>query len=478
MKKYILALLVGMSFISAQTYVDALRLSNSTYSTSPRTLGMSNTFVAVSNDYYGSFFNPAGLGLMKYSQFVYDVNIDGNQNNTNFFNVRRNTFKKEFHSGNIGFAIPLPVRRGSMVVSFGYNTNTIFNNKFSFNGFNAGQNSYVQYLVSNNDKLAYDLGLSYPIYDSQNKITGYGSIFNGRLQQSGTIEESGKISKYQFSASVQVMPNIYVGGTLNIYSGNFKREKNYTEEDVMDVYPLGTLTDPAVPETNNFKYYTINDVLDWDLKGVDLKIGAIIKIKNNFNFGVTINLPTSFLIKETYLLNGSSFFENNQGYNLNPQSYYTEYKISTPYKIAFGGASHFRNLTLTGQIEYIDYREMEFTSGLSTNERLKNNQDIDDLFREVLNFRFGAEFHPFRSGIILRAGLAYEPSPYLDDDPKYDKKFVSVGVGLVSSRNFTLDIGYMIGWWDDFVDNYDINYSRVYQKVSKHKLALGLKYNF
>ena len=55
------------AYVLAQNYNDAIRVGFPGLGPDARALGMGNSFIAISDNAAGGYFNPAGLGLMKKS---------------------------------------------------------------------------------------------------------------------------------------------------------------------------------------------------------------------------------------------------------------------------------------------------------------------------------------------------------------------------------------------------------------------------
>ena len=79
LQKIILVLAVSL-FLSvnvySQNFNDALRLSEPGIISGARSLAMGNAYVALSNDFSSSLFNPAGLGLIKKSDLSLGMNYN------------------------------------------------------------------------------------------------------------------------------------------------------------------------------------------------------------------------------------------------------------------------------------------------------------------------------------------------------------------------------------------------------------------
>ncbi len=475
---FLIILLLIPSIVKSQNYNDALRLSELEIANGARSLGMGNAYTAVSDDYSAVLFNPAGLALIKDLELLSSIDINSFNSKSTLFNNRSNDNISKLGLNQFGFAFPLPTSRGSLVLGFGFNQTKNFNTSFTFNGFNDNNNSLIQELTYDNDDIAYELGLSYPVYEN-NVYIGDVTKINGQLQQNGKILQEGSLNSWIISGAIEIQKDIFVGVTFNIINGDMTRNREYFETDVNDYYSTNLLLDPSEPLTSDFETFFINDIITWNISGWNASIGILSKMNQNFNVGLTFELPKKFNIKENYFVDAYSDFGISYRFILDPpiENKY-EYNISTPYKLTVGAAYFHKNFTISADVSYIDYSEMEFTDGLDFFDQMENNREIKELFNSVFNFNSGIEIKIPDSFFTLRGGFIYMPSSYKDDPSDFDKKFITGGLSIDSGRNLIFNFAYAYGWWKDICDNYSSGVSRIYQENSKSNLMLGIKYRF
>ncbi len=474
-----IAILLGFliyDLLNAQNFNDAVRLSEPGLVLSPRALSLGGSYTALSNDYSGAFFNPAGLGLVKKKALFGGLNYNLVNNNTKFFGNGLETDNSKTQLSHFGITFPVATVRGSLVFSLGYSKTKDFSNEYSFSGFNRNS-SMISNLTSNNDDIPYLLGVSYPLYDNSDKYLRDTTIINGGLLQSGDIIEKGNLSTFSLAGSVEMAKNVFVGASLDILGGSYNRSREYTEEDVKNNYE--GFTDPADSTTFDFRSFYINDILDWDLSGWGLKLGVLYKLNPIMRLGAAIKFPSFYTIQERYFVDGESNFGTGQTYFLDPKiDNRVEYKIKTPYEFSGGGAIDLNQMVITADVKFIDYTQMEFGEGLPLDVVTQNNKDIRQLFRSVVNYSLGFEYTVPVLNISLRAGYMFLQSPYKNDPPEYNKKFTTFGVGIAPQSDFTIDIAYAHGWWQTFNDNYGVNESRTIQDISRNTflVSFALKY--
>jgi long-subunit fatty acid transport protein len=478
MKKLIVLILILASVsINAQNYNDALRLTEHGILSGARALGMGNAYTALSNDFSGIAFNPAGLGLIKKLQLDASLNYNNQSTSTDLF---KNT--TTYDNGNtgfnqFGFVFPFPTYQGSLVFALGYNRYKDFNKVMKFDGYNGANNSMIQDMVSYNDDIAYELGLSYPTYNGAD-YAGDETRINGKLNQSGTILQEGDISAWSFAGAIEVQKNLFIGGSLNIISGEYTKNREYNEIDTKDNYGNDLALDPEDEFTRGFESFYYNDILTWDLSGYDAQLGILYKANDLVNLGASIKFPRNYTIKEVYREDAESFFTDANYYLDPPYETAIQYDITTPFEFYLGAAIHYQDLTLSGDAKIIDYTQMEFTDGLGERAMKDKNLDIKDLLQSVTNFNLGMEYKIPYTGIALRGGFMYYPSAFKGDQSDFDKKYVTAGIGFATDKNLSINIAYAHGWWNDFGDNYGSNLSRTFQEVSVNNLMFTVSFKF
>lgn len=483
----IISAIVLILFISdisiAQNYNDVFRLSESGVVLGARALGMGNAYTAAGNDFSSTLFNPAGLALIKKAELYTGFNYNNYDNNVGFFNRNSSLSNSISKLGQFGVALPMPTIQGSFVLGFGYSQVKDFNGTLGFNAFNSGSNSYIQDLVYSpymaDRDIAFKLALSYPLYSSNGVYLNDTTRINGRLNQRGNILQDGSLNAWSFSAAFEVEKDIFIGATINLYSGNFNKNKDYSEEDVNNIYPSSLLLDPSEPASADFKSFTLHDRISWEISGSGLNIGGLMKINKNLNIAANIKFSKTFTVKETYYVNGESHFGLNTRFVLDPAiDSKSDYEITTPAEFTFGASYILNNLTVSASTTMIDYSSAKFKSGFDMIVIDDKNTDIKNQFRSVINLNAGFEYVFPSTNLAVRGGFILMRSPFRDDPIEYDKKFLTAGIGIQLTNSITIDGAYAYGWWKDYGDNYGSGLSRTYQDIKNQNIITSLKYNF
>ena len=369
MKKLLLILFIPI-FLSAQNFNDALRISDLNPVVSSKSLALSNSNISLVSDYSASFINPAGLALNTKSMLTGGYSFSSFNNDVNFFQKNSSYSTTSNALNNLGYVYSFPTRRGSLVLAIGYQQLKDFNSSLKFSGYNPSS-SMINNLSYQNDDLPYDLGLSFGVFNNSGNYLYDSTIISGGLNQSGNIIEKGNLSSFNLAGAIEIGKNLFLGANMNIYTGTYTKERDYFEDDVNNIYQ--SETSPGIA-SKDFRSFYFNDVLEWDLSGIDFRLGLLYKLNNNLSFAAMIKSPSVFTIKEKYIVSGESYFANNIGYYVEYPTSRIEYDITTPLEMSLGGSYRIFGLSFTAMINYIDYTQMEFSDGFDTRTRENKNK--------------------------------------------------------------------------------------------------------
>ena len=129
--------------------------------TGARALSLGNSYTALSNDFSGVLFNPAGLGFINKLQITAGFNLNSFDNQTTFFNTTTGAERTSINLNQFGIIYPIPTVIGSWVFATGYNRVKEFNSTLEFTGFNGSNNSMIRVLtgeVNDEIQITNDLG--------------------------------------------------------------------------------------------------------------------------------------------------------------------------------------------------------------------------------------------------------------------------------------------------------------------------------
>ncbi len=473
-------LLTGQVF--PQGVPDALRLTEPGLGVSARALGMGNSFVGLSDDASAMYFNPAGLGLIKKLEISGGLDYYRFSNNATFFRNETDYSNSSTQLNQMSFVFPFPTMRGSLVFGLSYNNIKNFTGALKFDGFNPGNNSMIQTLEDTDyDFEHYSIPFGLWLSDDNGKV----NTIKGKLNQSGEVIQSGSINNWVLSLATEVYPNLFIGGSLSIISGEYNYSRDYYEDDYQGIYS-NVETAHDHPESKSFQTFYMNSMINWELSGWDLKVGLLYQLKKLGRFGLSIQFPKDYTIKEKFDIDAYSVFGTSLGrVDLpsdirNNNSDKVEYDIVTPFVLSGGGSINFKGLIASAEVSLIDYTQSEFKNpkGIAAQSIANMNKSIKNSLRATANFNLGLEYTIPTVGLRLRTGYILQPSPYKDDPSDFNKNYITGGAGFLIDETISVDIGYAHGWWKDYGDNYGYNVSRTLQKVSVDKILLSFSHRF
>jgi long-subunit fatty acid transport protein len=474
--------LLAASSAHAQYLEDALRLGQFGTGVGARALGMGNAYTGIASDYSAVFWNPAGLTQALHGEFFLGLSYlnngdngtlssrDGMGNITLLGNPSSYTTTAT-NINAVGVVYPVPVRRGNLVLAFGYDRRSNFASGVSFTGFNPGS-SFIQTIVPDKQtlpsgftsELPWQLGLT----DTANGK--YKAVFNGRMTQLGNIIESGGLNDWSAAAGIEVGKNLSVGVTLTLVSGSYRYDRNYSEQDRQHLYSYPF----------DLQELKVTDYIDGDITGANAKFGLMYTVPDRFRLGIGIRTPTSYAIKEHYgqTLKTTFYTLDSAGNNVyGPFDYpgSVEYDVHTPWVFSIGASVILRDLVLSGDMEYTDWTQLEFANANS--DLLALNPDFKTRLRGTANLRGGAEYDIRDFGLRLRAGFIYNPSPFQGDPSTFDQKYVTAGLGFLLGESAMLDVAYAHGWWQAYQSNYS-QASNVEEGIKTNTVLVTLVYRF
>lgn len=459
-------ILSAILYISAQNHIEALRYSQQFYSTTAKSDAMGNALSAVGADMSALTINPAGIAVLKNSQFTFTPNFILSNTEGSFADNTRNETKFGFNISNIGFAGSLPLNGIIKNVSFGlaWNSTNDFRQKTVVSA--ADQNgSILDFMVYNANMNRYsdfreDLAWRGWLINYDDEAQEYWSFVTDDgtygIDQRKEIRSRGGMGELDFTTGINIADKLYIGGTLAMASINYREERIYTESGFPDIYAESADT-PGEFILVNPDLIEYKQTLYTDGTGFNAKFGVLFQPFKFIRLGGAIHSPTYFEITEDYF---SEMYINypvpddngNTSYYPESETNLFDYSIITPFRANAGlaiildaypiGSFFTVPMTFSVDYEYVDYSSSYMNTNIydSGNFDLENN-NIEILYKETHNFRAGAEVN---LGVVkFRGGYALYSSPYTADIEILDnaKMVYSGGIGFASKNSF-LDLSY------------------------------------
>ena len=461
--------------VRAQFAEDALRFSTPGFGVGSRALGMGNTYTGVANDFSAIYWNPAGLAQAQLDEFSFGVSYLNNIDTSQFFGTQGSYSTGAFNVNALGFVHKLPTQRGSFVVALGYHRQNSFVSGLSFNGFNPNS-SIIQTSARNGEAYPSDLtdNIAYQLYlaDLDTMNGRFISPITNRVTQGAKVVEGGGLNNWSVAGAMDIARDLSLGVTLTYVAGSYRYDRNYEETDPAGIHNLFPF---------DFSRITIDEYIESDISGVNATFGLLYRIPDRFRLGFSVKAPTAFSVKERFGVSARSYFDNG---DIMPSdspfetSSNSTYDIHSPWVYSGGVSVIVNNVMLAADVEYTDWRELEFVR--ANPDVMAQNNEIRKIFRETANLRGGIEYDLFGLGVRLRGGFIYNPSPYLGDPKSYDRKTITGGLGIMLAATTMLDVTYARGWYETFRYNYiqgDIS-SRTDEQITTNTFLLTFSYRF
>jgi len=433
----------------AQTADDALRISQTFYGGTARSMSMGGSFGALGADFSTASTNPAGLALFRTSQYSFSPIL-------NFSNV------KSLYNGELQTDAAVSADLSSMgyvkvkqnlssgantwkylQFSFGMNRVNNFNSNRTMAGNNPNNSKLDVYLENadgipytsidnnQNNNYGFDLKPAWQLY-LIDTIPGYNNQYYspvpyGGVYQKEQIHNTGSINEWYFSVSANLNNFVYLGATLGFPSLNYTSNSYYSETDLAD----------TIPYFNNWEY---DQTLQTKGMGVNLKLGIIIQPAKWLRIGAAYHSPTYyFSLRDTWYTSTYADLGWNNPQTISSPTGTYDYHLTTPMKfLGDVGIILFNRGSFSAEYEWVNYSKMKLNS-TGYNFQTENN-NILQYYRSTNNLRLGTEW---RFGFVdLRAGYAVYGSPYARNYNDGKRESVSAGIGF-HLRNYTVDFAYV-----------------------------------
>ncbi|MCZ7557432.1 MAG: outer membrane protein transport protein [Bacteroidia bacterium] len=486
--------LICLSLLSitsqAQVIEDALRLAPSPTLVNPRSAGMGNAFTGLADDASAIYWNPAGLGQLRLSEFSFGLSNVGMNNDASLLGVSASGDNSSTVISNLQFALPFPVARGSFVLGAGYSRIADYTGALSVDAYNPLSSMQTSLYNADNEDLdfAWNLGLEDTLvltYQDQGRPGWLAIPVTNRVQQTIDLLEDGSLNLWSFGGSIEVAPNAMIGLALNVVSGSYRFERTFIETDIQNAHTGDIIGIDNVTRTD-FQSLEIEELIDQDLSGWNMRLGFLYNYRDKARIGIAVQTAGSINVNEDYEKFGRSVFSNaSLSYELTALD--NNYDISTPAVYSIGASYNpVEWITVAADFDLVDYSKLEFEDSNNFNTT-QLNRDIRKFFRSTNNFRAGGEVRVPNTGLILRGGFGYNYSPYSEDEgtTEYNITTFSGGVGYLFEGNFAVNAAFSMSSYNTFVFNYIDPDTMVpesafttEQEVTRTRLMLGVTYRF
>jgi len=422
----IFVILTGLA--SAQTPQEAVNFMYDEEGVGIKAQSMGNAFVGLANDYSAIFWNPAGLTTLEKSEIagsLYHLKFNNEATYAGNTIPDMRSFTK-LHS--LGLAYKFPTTKGSFVLAFGYNRFKNYDDYLYFSGFSADS-----------------IDLGFDLDDDEGNMNYY--PYSQDVLRTQEISQDGNLGAWSIGGGIQVSPRLAIGLTVDFYTGKSQYLMDFYQDDVDNNYNQY----PA-----DYDSYELHDQITSSFSGWGAKVGAMFHLTEHLRAGVTVDLPRSLIVHETYSSTDLLFFDDGYGDEAELASGEWEYAINYPYKFSGGASLDMGPFTFAGSFEYRDWTQLEFdlpedqTLSEDYQSLLDENRFFAQEFRPTFGYSAGGEFRLPGTGIAVRGGYRIQPSPIIFADEVLDRQYISAGIGYNFDVNTVFNIGYTLGTWKKF----------------------------
>ena len=442
----------------AQGVADALRYSNFNYSGTARFMGTGGALGPLGADMSVALTNPAGIGLMRRSEFTITPALMINNTDSRLLNATNpgptpdNRSNLNLHNlGAIVTSRPRSKKWKNINFAFTLNHLANFNQAFTFQGTSVGSiaESWQERANGTTGINAFDTGLAFDagvlydfnedgIYDIDYELNREAPLM--RMQE---ITEEGAMSELAFTLAGNYDEKISIGITLGVPIVNYSSERIYTEDDANDSQG------GAVPFFESLQY---EERLRTTGAGINAKLGLIFRLHQAFRLSAAVHTPTSFSLEDNFdarLVN--NYYEDEDelgaflGTDVRSEGFF-DYRLRTPWRF-MGGLGFVFNKRgfLTAEVEYLDFADASLNFDGFGGPESEANREIGNQLTDVIQVRLGGEFvldeWRFRLGYNIRS------APFINDETNRNQ--LSAGFGY-RAEGFFLDLGYRRTAFEEF----------------------------
>ncbi len=454
----------------AQEAVDVQKLSDTELRGTAKHISMAGATGAIGGDMSSVLVNPGGIGVYRSC----DVSITPTLNimTSNSGALRRTDTKGTVNSA--GFIASIRTNGESVRnINFGFSYNRIMDFNRSQVGTTTLNTSYSNAIaamtnlrnISKSDidaggfngyapwstVMAYGAGTISPSSDGRN----FHGLFTDNTSGYANFRtvESGAVDEFAISIGGNTYDRFYWGATVGIVDMVY-RNSTYYGESLTNANLRGLIDNV----TTGSAVVAMNNQLLTRGTGVNVKAGFIYRPLPQVRLGFAVHTPTWYTLRDYYSAYTDAEYRWDSGYKAHssdtPTTYYTRYKIRTPWKFvvsAAGVIGRYAIISIDYQFDGYNTMNCEDTNG---NQVVSVRNRISDYYQPMHTVRIGAEFR-LTSSLSLRGGYSYQTSPLRDETFRSDKEIATSGTMLYyalphDTQYFTAGIGYK--WRNFYID--------------------------
>lgn len=483
-KSFIGALFMSILSLNAfaQSADDALRYSmDNTTAGSARFMALSGAMGAVGGDISTVFYNPAGIGLYKSSEYLFAPRFMYNSATNAYMGTQSKSTHNRLNYGTFGFVSNVPIinrlaegpKWEGIQFSLAANRTANYNASYYIEGNSMG-GSIVNYWRdqangnTSNNLNAFGSNLAWETY-LIDTIAGMPTEYVSTSPASGvkqaySLNQRGYKNEAAFSLSGNYGNRFFLGGSLSFVSLHYWRTVEYSENALENAM------------SGEFSSFSFKENLDTRGSGLNAKIGMIYIINPYLRLGAAIHSPTwLFNMTDEYSAKVNTKMWDGQTYSkLSPNGVFN-YSLNNPFKAILSASCFLQDKGFVSiDYQFTDYSHAELLS--DSYAFSEENQNIKSMLQSSHQIRLGTEWR--LENIRLRAGYAYSTSPVSKDVNPIDRQQLSAGIGFRAGAFFA-DISYVKQLQAQNFYMYNKAYvspSYLESDLNYYSLSLGLKF--
>ena len=483
-KRLLIITILAISNITllAQNEIDALRYSQESPLGSARFTAMSGAFGSLGGEFSALSLNPAGIGMYQFSEFTFTPSFHLNST-ASYYGSKETDYSSGLKFANFGVVLSNPKLDSEwkrINFAIGWNQLANYNNNIRVTGRNNTSSLADNILDVSQGHNINDLNVfhSAPAFwtdlidlsdNSVDTTTNWYANDNGlyksniigsmsKLQSKNSYTRGGK-NEFVLSIGGSFNEQLYLGATIGIPTIDYYEKSTYNESDIDSTL-------------NGLEGFDFQEELSAYGNGLNIKIGAILRISESLKLGAALHTPTAYRITETYNTTLTTFFAEESFTESSPYNSF-EYDLITPWKAILSASTVVnKNILLSADYEMIDYTfsRLNSNSYAFSNE----NESIEKLYTKTANIRLGAEMNikPF----ILRTGYSNYGSALTNKD--YSTENYSFGLGI-NNGGYYFDAAYILSQKNSEHSLYNQDYISPITLVNTYHtivLTLGFRY--
>jgi hypothetical protein len=444
---------------NAQTDVDALRLNPYYLGSTAKMMSIAGSGGVVGADPSSAVINPAGLAQYRSNEMTITGSMLFGRNESVYLgeSTRDNFSDNSFNNAYLVFSNirkrnGVPLKKGivNSTIGIGFNRTDNFEGLIHFNGDNQN-NSYLDFVAGASNGLSVNyLGSG----DGQDDYTDYRQMFwdaflidsfsdgsyfpmiedgNVNVDQRNVVRRNGGNNDFQFSYAANYEHKLYFGLGVNLSTGRFEENNEFSELDNSEV------TGPT--NFTPWDEFALNSYYSNRFWSLNANFGLVYRVNNNLRFGGALQTPKVYTVNEEYGYELSAFYDDNDfgNYSTANNDLEISYQVSTPARLSINGAYIFEKKGfISADLEFVDYSTMRITSEVA------NFEDINDLIRtkydNAVNLKIGGE--AVKDQFRFRGGYALFGSPFADGEINSSQQAFTTGLGI-HERSWGMDLAYI-----------------------------------